>query len=107
MNLKTSFKHVEPTDILKNYLEEKSARLNKFFDGRISVSWNIAFERQTAIAHVHVVGNHMDYFGEGQAPNFFGAIDFAIDKIERQVRKHKEVVRDHIHKHKGGIKKAS
>jgi putative sigma-54 modulation protein len=105
--MKTSFKHVEPTDVLKNYLEEKSARLNKYFDGRISISWTISFENQSAIAHCHVVGNHMDYFGESEAPNFFAAIDFAIDKIERQVRKHKEVVRDHIHKHKGGLKKAS
>lgn len=107
MNLKTSFKHVEPTESLKNYITDKSSRLNKFFDGRISVSWNITFENQAAIAHCHVVGNNMDYFGEGQAPNFFAAVDFVIDKIERQVRKHKEQVRDHIHKHKGGIKKAA
>jgi putative sigma-54 modulation protein len=105
MQLKTSFKHVEPTEALKKFIEEKSACLNKYFQGRITVTWNIGFEKQQAVAHCHVVGNNMDYFGEAEAPNFFGAIDFAIEKIERQVRRHKEQVRDHLHR--GGIKKAA
>jgi len=102
MNLKTSFKHVEPTDSLKSYISDKSSKLNKYFKGRIGVTWNITFENQTAVAHCHLVGNQMDYFGEAQAPNFFAAVDDAIDKIERQVRKHKEQVRDHLHA--GGLK---
>jgi len=102
VNLKTSFKHIEPTDALKKHIEEKSLKLNKYFKGRINVSWNITFEKQTAVAHCHLVGNSMDYFGEADAPNFFAAVDVVVDKIERQVRKHKEQVRDHLHA--GGIK---
>jgi ribosome-associated translation inhibitor RaiA len=41
----------------------------------------------------------MDYFGEEVSEDLHISIDRVIEKIERQLRKHKEIVRDHLHKH--------
>ncbi|MBY0471329.1 ribosome-associated translation inhibitor RaiA [bacterium] len=98
MNLNMSFKHLEPTESIKAYTSDKSEKLSKYFRGKISVTWNFAVEKQSQIAHVHLVGNHMDYFGEAESSDLYASIDLAIDKVEKQLRKHKEIVKDHLHK---------
>lgn len=98
MNLKYSFKQIAPSDALKVFTEEKCERLKKYFDGKISVSWNFTVENLSKIAHCHLVGNHMDYFGEGITEDFHASVEVALDKIEKQIRKHKEIVKDHLHK---------
>ena len=98
MKLNMSFKHLEPTDAIKNVTQEKSQKLTTYFDGRITVTWNFTVEKIEHIAHCHVTGNHMDYFGEARTEDLYKSIDEAIEKVERQIRKHKEVVKDHLHR---------
>src|SRR4051812_4511037 len=98
MNLNISFKHMDSSENLKVFIQEKSESLKKYFDGRISVTWNLSMEKQNRVAHCHLVGNNMDYFGEALTEDFKASIDMALDKIEKQVRKHKEIVKDHLHK---------
>lgn len=92
-----TFKHIKATEKVKSYAQEKTERLNKYFNGKITVSWNFTFERDLAIAHCHVSGKDIDYFGECEAESLPASIDLVVEKIERQVRKHKEIVRDHLH----------
>jgi len=98
MNLNISFKHIAPSDALKVFTEEKCETLKKYFDGKIHVTWNFTVENLSKIAHCHLVGNNMDYFGEGVTEDFHASVDLALDKIEKQIRKHKEKVKDHLHK---------
>jgi len=99
MNLNISFKHMDPSDSLKAFIEEKSETLKKYFHGRISITWNLSIEKQNRIAHCHLVGNNMDYFGEGMTEDFKASVDVALEKIEKQIRKHKEIVKNHLHNH--------
>ncbi len=98
MNLSVSFKHMDPSQTLKVFIEDKSSTLSKYFQGRISVTWNLTMEKQNRIAHCHLVGNSMNYFGEGETEDFKASIDVALDKIEKQIRKHKEIITNHLHK---------
>jgi putative sigma-54 modulation protein len=95
MTLNMSFRHMGASNALKAYTEEKSAKLKKYFRGKIHMTWTFTVEKQSRIAHCHMVGNHMDYFGEATTEDFHLAIDQVVDKIERQLRKHKEIVKDH------------
>jgi putative sigma-54 modulation protein len=99
MTLNMSFKHLEPTDSIKAYTIEKSEKLRKYFNGRTSITWNFAVEKQSQIAHCHLVGNNMNYFGEASTEDLYASIDMAVDKIEKQLRRHKEIVKNHLHKH--------
>ena len=100
MILNISFKHLDATDAIKNYATDKSQKLKKYFKGKISVTWNFSIERQNQIAHCHLVGNHMDYFGEAETADLYASIDSAVDKIEKQLRKHKEIVKGHLHRNR-------
>jgi putative sigma-54 modulation protein len=99
MNLNMSFKHMGSSEAIKTYTTEKSEKLAKYFNGKISVTWNFSAEKQLRSAHCHLVGNNMDYFGEAETEDLHASIDLALEKIEKQVRKHKEIVKDHLHKH--------
>ena len=98
MILNMSFKHMDATPSIKSYASEKSEKLKKYFQGRITVNWNFSVEKQSQVAHCHLMGNNMDYFGESDSTDLYASIDQVIDKIEKQLRKHKEIVKDHLHK---------
>jgi putative sigma-54 modulation protein len=98
MNLNLAFKQMGPSDAIKFYVREKSERLKAYFKGHITVNWNFAVTKEGHSAHCHLLGDHMDYFGEEVSEDLHVSIDRVIDKIERQLRKHKEIVRDHLHK---------
>ncbi len=98
MVLNMSFKQMDPSNSIKEHVKEKSEKLQKYFDGKISVTWNFSHEKQGRVAHCHLVGNNMDYFGEAVTSDFFASIDQAFDRIEKQLRKHKEIVKAHIHR---------
>src|SRR3954466_7104709 len=97
MQINISFKHMDASDSVRDYAKEQSEKLSKYFRGRITVGWNFVVEKQNQIAHCHLVGNNMDYFGEGTTQDMYASIDVVIDRIEKQLRKHKEIVKDHLH----------
>jgi putative sigma-54 modulation protein len=102
MNLNMTFRQMTASDAIKFYTREKSERLKKYFRGKITVTWNFSVVKKDHIAHCHLVGNNMDYFGEATTEDLHGSIDQAVEKIEKQLRKHKEIVKDHLHASRTG-----
>jgi putative sigma-54 modulation protein len=88
---------MEPSDFLKTFIQEKSETLKRYFHGKISATWSLSIEKQNRIAHCHIVGNHIDFFGEATTEDFKASIDLTLEKLEKQIRKHKEIVKDHLH----------
>lgn len=99
MNLQVTFKHMDTSPTLKSFIEERCETLMKYFHGKVSLHWTLSMERQNRVAHCRLTGSHMDYFGEGSSEDFKLAIDMALDRLEKQVKKHKEIVKDHLHRH--------
>lgn len=95
MILNMSFKHMPPSDSLRKFTEEKCEKLKKYFQGQIHLTWTLEVNKRVRTAHCHLVGNHMDYYGQGETEDFQASIDDAISKLEAQLRKHKEIVKDH------------
>ena len=102
MVVNVSFKQMDSSEALRVFVTEKCQTLTKYFNGRITVSWNFHMERGNYIAHCHLVGNNMDYFSEASANDAHGVVDLVIDKIEKQIRRHKEIVKDHHPRSAGG-----
>ncbi len=89
------FKHMDSSDSLRDYATDKSEKLKKYFEGKVHVTWTFDKEHGEFIAHCHVVGSHIDLFGEGHANDAYSTVDSAVHKLEKQLRKHKEIVTDH------------
>jgi ribosomal subunit interface protein len=83
---------------LKAFLEDKTSRLERYFQGQIHARWKISYENEEHVSHLHVTGNSIDYFGESRQHNLLSSIEEAVDKVERQLLRRKEIVKDHHQK---------
>ena len=99
MQINVSGHHVEITDALRNYVNEKLSRLERHFDkvGNINVILTVENVRHKAEASLHLSGH--DIFAEATDAdeNMYAAIDALADKLDRQVKKHKEKLTNHLH----------
>lgn len=90
MNLNITGRHLDITPAIRAYLTTKMVRLTRHFDHVIDVDVMLSIERtlRKAEAHVHVRGK--DSFAESEDADMYAAIDSLIDKLDRQIVKHKE-----------------
>lgn len=97
MQLNITGHHVDITEALRNYVESKLEKLERHFDHINDVHVILTVEKQQkAEASVHVKGQHL--FAECEQEDMYAAIDGMIDKLDRQVVKHKEKQKDHHQK---------
>lgn len=96
--------HVELTEPLRNYVNEKFERLERHFDHVTDVHVVLSVEklRQTAEATIHISGGKL--FADSTSEDMYAAIDSLTDKLDRQIKKHKEKLTDH-HRSEGAMKK--
>ncbi len=95
MQLNITGHHVDVTDAMHDYVTEKLARLERHFDHvtNAHVILSVEKQRQKAEATVHVSGARL--FAESEDGNLYAAIDDMVDKLDRQIRRHKEKLTDH------------
>lgn len=94
---------IDVTPALRSYVESKFERLERHFDhlSNIHVILSVKRGRHKAEAKVHV--NRGSLFADVEHEDMYAAIDGLIDKLDRQIKKHKEKLGDH-HRGEGGIK---
>lgn len=87
--------HFEITPPLKDYVEKRFERLHKRGDHitRIAVTLSVEKLRQIAHATVHVKG--AEIFAEAEQADMYAAIDELVDRLEKQVSKHRQKLTDH------------
>jgi putative sigma-54 modulation protein len=103
MNLQLTGHHVDITPAIRNYVVAKLDRINRHFDHVIDVEVIMTVEKldQKIEANVHLPGK--DIHVEASNADMYAAIDGLIDKLDRQILKHKE--RFMPNKHNPGIKR--
>jgi putative sigma-54 modulation protein len=90
MQINISGHHVEVTDSLKAYVEEKIEKLERHFDNitRADITLTVEKLRQTAEGNVHISGH--DLHASAESEDMYASIDALTDKLDRQLLKHKE-----------------
>ncbi len=89
--------HLEITEPLHDYVNEKFTRLKRHFDHIITAELILSKEKQVkkAEATLHVAG--ADLFAEAKETDMYAAIDALVDKLDKQLIKRKEKITDHHH----------
>ncbi|MFQ5441771.1 MAG: ribosome hibernation-promoting factor, HPF/YfiA family [Thermodesulfobacteriota bacterium] len=93
MHVNVTFRHMESTDALKKYAEEKSLRLVKYLVEPIEIHWVLSVERIRHIADATISANGVTIKAHESTPDMYSAIDMVLDKLNIQVKKHKEKVK--------------
>lgn len=102
MNLTISGHHLDVTPALRNYVTGKLDRITRHFDQVVDVKVILTVEnlrekerRQRAECNIRVKGN--DMFAESSHADLYAAVDELVDKLDRQVVRHKDRLQDHHH----------
>lgn len=98
MKLKITFKHLDHTPALDERIKEKSEKFEKYFQGNISVSWVCWVHEEKHWAEVKVHGPKFDFFAKASADNMYKSLDLVVEKMERQIEKQKDQMRNKLHK---------
>jgi putative sigma-54 modulation protein len=95
MNLNITGHHVDVTPAIREYVTSKLDRVIRHFDNVTSVHVILSVDKlvQKAEVTLHVKGK--DIFADASDANLYAAIDLLVDKLDRQVVKHKEKISDH------------
>jgi len=95
MQVSVTGHHVEVTDSLKTHVEEKINKLKRHFDNVTDVHVILTVEKleQKAEATVQVSGAKL--FADDAQEDMYVAIDNMVDKLDRQIIKHKEKLSSH------------
>lgn len=95
MQINLSGHHVEITDSLRDFVNTKFAKLERHFDhiNNVHVVLNVEKHNQIAEATLHLNGGEIHAKSDNQ--DMYAAIDSLIDKLDRQVLKHKDKLKQH------------
>jgi len=86
---------MEPSDALKNYVEERAARLTRYIDRPMESHATLAVQKFRQTAEVVINADGLRIAGQETHEDMYAAIDLVMDKIERQVKKYKDKIRNH------------
>ncbi len=102
MNLTISGHHLDVTPALRDYVVTKLDRVNRHFDQVVDINVLLSVEklkekerRHKSEVTLRVKGK--DIFVETSHEDMYAAIDQLMDKLDRQVCRHKDKVQDHHH----------
>jgi putative sigma-54 modulation protein len=95
MNLLIHGNHVEVTPALRDYVQGKLNRVERHFDQVIDANVQLTVEklRQRAEITLRMRGNNIHV--ESVDDDMYAAIDMLVDKLDRQVLRHKDRIKDH------------
>ena len=95
MQIDINAHHVDLTNSMQDYVNEKFQKLERFFDHINSVQVVLRVEkvRQIAEATLHI--NQGELHASADDENMYAAIDSLTDKLVRQLNKHKEKLINH------------
>lgn len=90
MQINISGHHVEVTDALRTYVNEKLDRLVRHYDHITDITVILTVEKlvQKAEARINIAKG--DVFANSESNDMYAAIDLLTDKLNRQLIKHKE-----------------
>jgi len=93
MQISMTFRHMEPTDAMKELVEEKVGKVKKYIQGPFDASVVLSVERYLHACDVTISAGGQTYKGREETDDMYTSIDKVMDKIERQIDKAKGRIR--------------
>jgi len=94
MDIAVTFRHIEPTESLRTYAEEKVSKIKKYLDSHAEAHIVLTVEKFRHMADVTLSVNGTTIKGVEETGDMYSAIDQVTDKIEKQVKRYRSKIRD-------------
>ncbi len=95
MQIKITGRQIDISDAIREFVGTKFKKLERHFENitQVHVILTVEKKRQIAEATMHTSGAEL--FAEAESENMYTAIDMMVDKLDRQLIKHKDKLKDH------------
>ena len=95
MQLNLTGQHIEITDSIRDHVNNKCEKLTRHFNQmtNVHVILSVEKQRQKAEATIHVSGAEL--FASDESENMYTSIDNLTSKLDRQIIKHKDKIKNH------------
>ena len=98
MQISVTGRHLEIKGPMREYVEEKAGKLIRYYDRIERIEVIVDRESNHQSVEMVVRADHKNTFvAQVNADDFYEAVDLVIDKLERQLTKHKEKFRNRKH----------
>jgi len=96
MQIAVTFRHMEASESVRAYVEEKLSRVKKYIDEPVDAQVALSVEKKIRhSAEVTLVAKGVTIKGSEETADMYAAIDLVVDKIERQLKRYKEKLKGH------------
>src|SRR5512143_3343078 len=95
MQVNITFRHLDPTEALKSHVRDRVAHVQKYIDRPTEAHAVLHVENLDHHAEITLKAGRYLLRGTAKSQDMYASIDAAADKIERQLKKHKERIHDH------------
>ena len=89
MQISMTFRHMDPTDAMKDLIKDKVGRVRKFLRGPVEANVVLSIERYLQACDITINANGRTYKVHEETDDMYTSIDRVMDKIERQIDKSK------------------
>ncbi|SUY46688.1 ribosome-associated protein [Clostridium putrefaciens] len=89
MKIVVMAKNIELTKALKETVEKKLSKLEKYFNPSVEAHATLSVQKNRQIIEVTIPFNGVILRGEESTDDLYASIDLVVDKLERQIRKQK------------------
>ncbi|MBE0500246.1 MAG: ribosome-associated translation inhibitor RaiA [Desulfuromonadales bacterium] len=96
MQISVTFRHMEVSNPIRDYAEEKVSRVKKYIDEPIDAQVVLSVAKKIRHrAEVTLIAKGITIKGSEETDDMYAAIDAVVDKIERQLKKYREKIKEH------------
>lgn len=95
-SINVTFRHVDSSEALKNYVIEKLGKVQKVVDQTFDAQVTLSVEKFRHIAEVFLTGKGITIKAFESTDDLYSAIDLVSDKVERQLKKYREKKKDRL-----------
>ncbi|MES9684056.1 ribosome-associated translation inhibitor RaiA [Gottfriedia acidiceleris] len=103
MMLNIRGENIEITPAIRDYVDKKLSRFDRYFDEELTARVNAKVFHDKQRIEVTIPGTYMLLRAEEEHADLYAAVDLVIDKLDRQIRKHKTKVNRKL-REKGSLK---
>jgi putative sigma-54 modulation protein len=97
MNVQVSGHQIEVTQAIRDYVLSKLERIQRHFDQVIDINVILSVQKLKQKAEISVHMRGKDIHVESDDEDMYAAIDLMMDKLDRQIIKHKDKAYSHPH----------
>ncbi len=98
MQITISGRHLEITDDIRTYVEKRARKVETIFNRVVDLQVVLEMEKARYLTEIMLATRKATFHAQGETHDVFTSLDKVMDKIENQIRRHKERIRDWRHR---------